>query len=43
MKNFIFGSIFSTLVVYSLGATYLLMKRGVYNVRSSWNIFNTIY
>lgn len=39
VKNFILGG----LVLYSVGLSYLLYKRGEFNVRSRWNIFSTIY
>ena len=35
MKNFIIGGLVSTLLVYSIGSTYLLVcKGGRFNVRS---------
>lgn len=39
MKNFLLGG----LVLYSVGLSYLLYKRGEFNVRSCRNISNTIY
>ena len=39
MKNFILGG----LVLYSVGLSYLLYKRGDYFVRGRWNFFTSIY